>query len=155
MFAGHYKPFSYIPRCRSSLRRCSVRKGVLKNFAIFAGEHLCLSLFLINKVAGLKANLLKRRLATLLKRNSNTDIFLWILRNFQEHLIWKTSANGCFWRWREKSLDLIFFAILTHLVWIFLIISMFSIIVSFPGLVVITIEHHQIWTFSNKSELRF
>ena len=37
---------------RSSHRRCSVRKGVLTNFAKFAGKHLCQSLFL-NKVAGL------------------------------------------------------------------------------------------------------
>ena len=33
----------------------------------------------------------------LLKRDSNSGVFLWILRNFQEHLFWKTSANGCFW----------------------------------------------------------
>ena len=130
-------------------------KKVFLKILLYSQESTCVWVFLINKVAGLKANLLKRRLATLLKRNSNTDIFLWILRNFQEHLIWKTSANGCFWRWCEKSLDLIFFAILTHLMWIFLIISMFSIIVSFPGLVVITIGHHQIWTVSNKSEFRF
>ena len=38
---------------RSSHRRCSVRKGVLRNFAKFAGKHLCQSLF-VNKVAGLK-----------------------------------------------------------------------------------------------------
>ena len=37
--------------CRSSHRRCSVRKGVLINFAKFAGKHLCQSLF-FNKVAG-------------------------------------------------------------------------------------------------------
>ena len=38
---------------RSSHRRCSVRKGVLKNFAKFTGKQLYQSLFL-NKVAGLK-----------------------------------------------------------------------------------------------------
>ena len=38
---------------RSSQRRCSVRKGVLRNFAKFTGKHLCLSLF-FNKVAGLR-----------------------------------------------------------------------------------------------------
>ena len=27
--------------CRSSHRRCSVKKDVLKNFAIFTGKHLC------------------------------------------------------------------------------------------------------------------
>ena len=35
-------------------------------------------------------------LESLLKRDSNTDVFLWISRNFQEHLFWRTSANGCF-----------------------------------------------------------
>ena len=32
-------------------RRCSAKKGVLKNFGIFTGKHLCQSL-LLNKVAG-------------------------------------------------------------------------------------------------------
>ena len=36
---------------RSSHWGCSVRKGVLRNFAKFTGKHLCLSLF-FNKVAG-------------------------------------------------------------------------------------------------------
>ena len=46
---------------RSSHRSCSVRKGVLKNFAKFTGKHLCQSLF-FNKVAGLRpVTLLKRR----------------------------------------------------------------------------------------------
>ena len=35
---------------RSSHQRCSMKKGVLKNFAKFTGKHLCQSLF-INKVA--------------------------------------------------------------------------------------------------------
>ena len=39
-------------RFRSSHRRCSVRKGVFRNFAKFTGKHLCQSLF-FNKVAGL------------------------------------------------------------------------------------------------------
>ena len=45
---------------RSSHRRCSVKKDVLKNFANFTGKHLCRSLF-FNKVAGLK-NFIKKRL---------------------------------------------------------------------------------------------
>ena len=44
------------------VRRCSVKKGVLKNFTKFTGKHLCQSLF-FNKVAGLRpATLLKKRL---------------------------------------------------------------------------------------------
>ena len=38
---------------RSSHQRCSMRKGVLRNFAKFTGKHLCHSLFL-NKVAGMR-----------------------------------------------------------------------------------------------------
>ena len=47
---------------RSILSRCSVKKGVFKNFAKFAGKHMCQSLF-FNKVAGLRlGTLLKKRL---------------------------------------------------------------------------------------------
>ena len=47
---------------RSSHQRCSVKKGVLRNFAKFTGKHLCQSLY-FNKVAGLRpATLLKKGL---------------------------------------------------------------------------------------------
>ena len=42
--------------------------GVLKNFANLTGKHLCWSRFLIK---------LQARPATLLERDSNTDVFLW------------------------------------------------------------------------------
>ena len=49
------------PSNKSSHRRCSVKKGVLKNFTKFTGRHLCKRLF-FNKVAGLRpATLLKKR----------------------------------------------------------------------------------------------
>ena len=44
---------------RSNHRRCSIRKGVLRNFSKFTGKQLCQSLY-FNKVAG-------NRPATLLK----------------------------------------------------------------------------------------
>ena len=45
----------FMTRYRSSHRRCSSKKGVLKNFAKFAGKHLCQSLFLIKlQVLGLQ-----------------------------------------------------------------------------------------------------
>ena len=53
------------------------KKGVLRNFAKFTGKYLCQSLF-VNKVAG-------KRLATLLKRDSDTGVSLWIL--------WATSSE--------------------------------------------------------------
>ena len=47
---------------RRSYQRCSVRTGVLRNFAKFTGKHLCQVLF-YNKVAGPEpATLLKKRL---------------------------------------------------------------------------------------------
>ena len=45
---------------RSSHRRCSVKKGVLKNFANFIGKHLCWSLFLIKLLAFIKKRLQHR-----------------------------------------------------------------------------------------------
>ena len=53
---------------KSSYRRCSIKKAVLKNFAIFIGKHLCRSLFLINFQT--------YKPATILKKDSNTGFFL-------------------------------------------------------------------------------
>ena len=60
--------------CRSSYSQIFIKISVLKNFAIFTGKHLCRSLFL-RKLQVLKP-------ASLLKGDSNTGVFLWILRNF-------------------------------------------------------------------------
>ena len=47
---------------RSSHQKCSIKKGVLKNFTKFKGKHLCQSLF-FNKVADFRpSTLLKKRL---------------------------------------------------------------------------------------------
>ena len=58
---------------------------VLKNFANFTGKHLCWSLFF--------KKLQAFRPATLLKRDSYTGVFLWNLRNSEEHLFRKTSER--------------------------------------------------------------
>ena len=47
--------------------RCSITKCALQNFAMFTGQYLCWSLFLMNNFK-----------ATLLKRDSNKGIFFWI-----------------------------------------------------------------------------
>ena len=65
------------------------KKGVLANCAMFIGKLMSWSLFLIKFQAF--------RPATLLRRDSNTGVFLWILQNFYELLSYKTSANGRFW----------------------------------------------------------
>ena len=77
----------YLPESRSSHRRCSINKGVLKHFAKFKGKHLCQSLF-FNKVVGLQRYL---------KRDSSRGVFLWIFQIFQEHLFNKTPPDNCLW----------------------------------------------------------
>ena len=52
---------------RSSHLEVFCEKGVLNNFAIFTGKHLCWSLFLMK---------LQARPATLLKRDPNTGVFM-------------------------------------------------------------------------------
>ena len=49
----------YLYKQRSSHRRCSVRKGILKNFAKFTGKHQCQSFF-FNKVTGLDLQFIKK-----------------------------------------------------------------------------------------------
>ena len=53
---------SQLQKNRSGHGSCSIKKGVLKNFAKFTRKHLCRSL-LFNKAIGLRsATLLKKRL---------------------------------------------------------------------------------------------
>ena len=54
------------------------KTGVLKNFAMFNGKHLCWSFF-FNKVASF---IKKENLQFYLKRDFNTGAFLRILRAF-------------------------------------------------------------------------
>ena len=80
--------------CISWLRNyCTVRSsrlqfifiiGVLKNSTNFTGKH-CVGVS-FNKVAT----------ATLLKRDSNTDIFLRNSQNFWEYPFFKNTSGGCF-----------------------------------------------------------
>ena len=75
---------SYVVKIGSHWR-CSVRKGVLRNFGKFTGKHLCQSLF-FDKVAGLRP-------ATLLKKRFWHRCFPL---NFQEHLFLQNTSGGCF-----------------------------------------------------------
>ena len=59
---------------KSSRSQMFFKIGVLKNFVIITGKQLCWKLFLIK--------LQTFRPVTLLKGDSNVDIFLWILRIF-------------------------------------------------------------------------
>ena len=64
---------------KSSQWRWSVKEGSYKNFAKFTGKHLYWSLFLIK--------LQTFRSTTLLKRDSNTGVFLWNLQNFKNKYV--------------------------------------------------------------------
>ena len=59
--------------------------SALKNFANFTGKRLYWSLFF--------KKLRAFRPATLLKRDSYKGVFLWNLRNYEEHLFWRTSER--------------------------------------------------------------
>ena len=72
----------FCKKFRSSHQRCSIKKDVLKNFVIFTEKHLCWSPFLIK--------LQDWRHTTILKRDSNTGVFLLrapILKNICERLL--------------------------------------------------------------------
>ena len=68
----------YFEMSRSSSSQMFFKIGILNNFTIFTGKHLYWSLFLLKLQA--------LRPTTLFKRDSNTGVFLWILRNFVEWL---------------------------------------------------------------------
>ena len=72
---AHMLLYSY-DETRSSHWRCSI-KNFYRIFVIFTGKHLVLE-SLFNKVAGLK---------TWLQKDSQTGIFLWILKNICEWLL--------------------------------------------------------------------
>ena len=84
---------STLNQWRSSHRWCSLKKGVLRNFAKFIGKHICQRLF-SNKVAGL-------RRATSLRKSFwyrcfpvNSAKFLRTAF-FAEHFWTNASDNGC------------------------------------------------------------
>ena len=93
---------AYFQNNRSSHQRCSMKKGVLRNFTKFAGKHQWPSL-LFNKVTGPKpATLLKKRLwhrfflvnfAEFLRISFLRNIFGRLLL---EHLYRRTPLGGCF-----------------------------------------------------------
>ena len=78
------------------VQRCSVTKGVLRNFAKFTGKYLCQSLFLIKLQA----------LQLYQKRDSGTGAFMWVLRNFLQHLLLQNTSGGCFCRLMVKVMQL-------------------------------------------------
>ena len=79
---------------RSSHRKCSVRKDVLRNFAKFTGKHLRQSFF-FNKVASFSLQLH-------LKRDSGTAVLLWIFEISKNTFFHRAPLSNSFWSeiWR-------------------------------------------------------
>ena len=80
---------------RSSHRRCSVRKGVLRNIAKFTGKHLCQSLF-FNKVAVLRSVTIKKE--TLVQVFSCEFWEISINTSYTEHLSATASELNYYWQ---------------------------------------------------------
>ena len=74
--------------------------GVLKKFANFTGKHQWWSFCLITLQAWGHA--------TLLKRDSKTGVFLWNLRNLQEHLFLQNISSGCVLKHYKNKVLLVF-----------------------------------------------
>ena len=68
---------------RSSHQRCSVTKGILRNFAKFTGKHLCQGLF-FNKVAGLSPKCCGISKNTFFYRILPDDCFYFLKRKMKK-----------------------------------------------------------------------
>ena len=80
-----------------SEQRCSVKKGVLKDFVIFTGKHLCWGLFLIKLQCW---HLFWRTSASALTPLNVTCLFYFIFSTFFFLIITATNVNisdVCFW----------------------------------------------------------
>ena len=95
---------------RSTHQRCSVKKGVLRNFTKFTGKRLCQSLF-FNKVTDTVDffNKLQAQVA-----DSGIGVFRGILRNLLEYLFYRTPPDDCFWINQHKALVNKSFKSFTH-----------------------------------------
>ena len=80
---------------KSSHQRCSVKKGVLRNFAKFTGKHLCQSL-VFNKVAGGACKrCYKRFLLNFIKKHDKGNKFTALkLSGTTQYFSWNTAANA-------------------------------------------------------------
>ena len=65
------------------------KKKLFSNILWYSQENTCVGVSFLVKLQAFRP-------VTILKRDSNTDIFLWISGNLQEHQFWRAFANGCF-----------------------------------------------------------
>ena len=76
-------------------KRCSVKKVFLE-ISEKSQEDTCARATCLIKLQGWALQLYE-------KRGSGTGAFLWILRNFWEHLFLKNTSDGCFWQNIDKT----------------------------------------------------
>ena len=69
----------------------------------------------------------------LLKRDPNTGVFLWTLRNFYEHLCWSTSANDCFCISEIQTIRKVIYILAKNFIFSFKIYKIFSYLISFEN----------------------
>ena len=98
----------YSTKFRSSHQRCSIKKGVLKNFAKFTGKQLCQGLF-FNKVAA--CNVFKKRLWH--------RYFPVNFAKFLEYLFYRTPLDDCFYKCKLFIFTFLIFNIFWNLLCIF------------------------------------
>ena len=92
---------------KQSLQQFCKKKVVLRNFAHFIGKNLPWSLFLTELQAF--------RDATLWKRDSNTDIFLWSFGTFKNWSLRATVSETCSFTWSVLLNKLHFWLKLVHM----------------------------------------
>ena len=73
------------------------------------------------------------RPAYLLKRVSNTGVFLWTLQNLQDHLFWSTYANKCFCISEIQTTNNVIYTLTENLIFNFRIYKIFSYLLSFAN----------------------
>ena len=107
---GEHSVVNWLSIFGSSYWRCSIRKGVLRNFIKLIGKHLCQSLF-FNNVAGLShATLLKKRLrqrsfsvhfAKFLRTPFVQNTSEWLLLVFASEKTFPKSVTEAFANWSK------------------------------------------------------
>ena len=89
------KSHSLLGRHPNEYRRCSVKKGVLRNYTKFTGKHLCYTFF--NKVAGLVSTFDQRQLSSLEKYPLGAIL---ILKQIKWSNKQKTNKQRKCWVWK-------------------------------------------------------
>ena len=89
LFSRQAPLIEYLLTTDAVVRRCSVKKNVLRNFAKFTGKHLCQRLF-FNKVAGLAWNFIK-------KDNLAQVLSCEFWETFKNSFFLYDTSGGCFW----------------------------------------------------------